>query len=524
MKYLLLQIILFLAFSSALSQKTQNSIVFSNSQTQYFLVKYDEFKGKESSIKNYFIEQISNSIPKILKYTNYQVEFTEKLTIVEKSDHIYELRIHFKDIKTSGDIFYKEIFVGDVIYPNIYGYVLHVFNGSKLIKEVLIPTARFTGSNEYFHRITFQDKSKTKEFKAFTVTKRINYDQESLDNFNSRLNLIREYYSYNTTLLMLQDKLNAIDFSITDMIPVYKFRLKDIQNQMSKIDSISFPDRLNLSLSDPLQFIRRKEEISSKIDKLNLLTEQYLKSMDFWYFKLGLENLNKQDTIAAIKYFIRSLDMNPYYPQTHYQLAKIDLNKGRLHDASIRIQIVLDRVTKDEPYLELFFELDNIFLQKYLDSAYILMDSALYQQALKILNDADSLCRIKKHLHCPINLSNHIAESKQGVYQSFLTIARRAAESNRLDLSERYIDVARKYQQKSSTEILNTSAIDELLQWIVNSYRTKGLQALGNNSYMDAYDYFDKCLDFCNKYPQLNCDDQIINGLLKAENKLNRGY
>ena len=519
--YLLLALIS-LCVTVVPAQNSITRLLYTKKQLNYDIVKFDDLNKEESFYSNHIIEGISQSIPKILKYTSYQFEYFEEVSLYDKGNDNYELELKFTNKDILGDVYYKEIYLGDVLYPKLSGYDLQLFYHGEVVKDFRIPVHTIPFDTAFLFNFKRKEKIDKSLFSTEVAAKKLEFDKNSQEKFDTIVKLIGAYYSLNSTLDMIKDKLNAIDFTVVDMIPVYKFQLDDIEKQLDDLRSIDYIKKLHLDKSDPIQFIQRLDEISVKTKQLKTVAEQYLKSMDFWYFRTGMENLAKKDTIQAIKFFKRSIEMNPLFPQSQYQLARIDLIRGNLLEATSRVQMMIDTMDGGDDYIRLFYELDNILFQKIIESGVILMDSSLYQEALTVFLKADSLCRVKKHIPCPSELYNLIANAKLGVYRSYLLIASRAVDSERLDLAMTYIDIALEYQKKSPADIPSDREAYDLLQGIVNTYMGKGYHALNNNNYNDAWNYFNNSLVLCNKYPKLNCSDDISKGLQRAQELMER--
>jgi len=150
--------------------------------------------------------------------------------------------------------------------------------------------------------------------------------------------------------------------------------------------------------------------------------------------------------------------------------------------------------------LNLLKELGNKIFSKFLLKADELMAGDRFKEAYDLLIYTSHFCKNTSEVQCTNNLDQKITLAKYGIYNSFLIIANKAIDSEKLKLAEEYIFKAQNYQNKNRSEIINSSKANTALNRLANRYLIRVKFAVMTNDQDSAKKVFQYIHNVYGKY------------------------
>ena len=507
MKKNLIFILLSLALTSVCKLFSQNTVFFNESQNEIYTFKYKETFENNQDITNYFIQKISKSIHKPLNLTKYIYIYkqTSRLTKIDLNN--YKISIELENKKNTGDVLYKRFNISDALFPSKIDFEIIVYNqdnqiiekykfknkplnpkSTKIAKFIIIPRE---------NTFKVQDMTSKTKYSITIENKKFYYTNESKKLFNKKLQLINDYYASDFILKEIFQKLQTFDLQDVDMIPVYDFKLFEIETTYEQLKSKNFPKKLDLSQYDPINFEIKIIALNNQINKLQTIINQLLATLDYVYYNKGLEWLVNGYVDKAVTYFNKSLKINPFYAPSHYQLAKINYDNGKLDKAGDIINEVLAKMYPEQNIRILLLQLTNDIYKAYLNQGEQLIKSEKYNEAIKLLEKGKEFCKITPNIIYTEEISELFARAKYGIFKSYLTVAQKAINTDNLEIAETYIKKAKKYQKDNKNDITNDKEANILLNQIINIYLEKGDKSNESLNFNNALKYFEKASILC---------------------------
>jgi hypothetical protein len=526
MKFKLL--LIFFLFVSIKISFGQTDPVFTDKQADLFLFKYVESPSGKEKTSNYFIEELSKSIPKILAYTqysfsfNYQISVSNSNKLLKPGKKECKISVEIKDGKCSGDVLYKGFSIADALLPDFVDFTISIKNGSEVVKQITAPAIIIHAGYGITSNITFQDSIADDKFKATLSNKIFYYNDSSKILFQKKIQLINDYYHSEFVIASALENIKYIDLENVEMIKVFDIKLNDVEKIIKELKSKAFSEKLNLQSGDPIDFLSKFNDITQKTQKQRVIINQMLATLDKVYYKKGIENAGKGDTISALKFFKKSIEINPYFSPAFYQMVKIYFGQNELDKASQNITTITVKLSPDQPTLKQVIQLGNNIFSKYLTNSETLINAEKFYEALEVLKKAKLFCDSTPAIACNEYIHKDIAKAKYGIYKSFITVSQKAIDKEIFDIAEIYILRAKDYQEKNFSEIISALEADDLLSQLVKKYTYSGLLLNSQLKFDTALIVLEKASELCKKYTEIKCSYNLAPAISTAKNGIYR--
>jgi hypothetical protein len=264
-------ILFFLIILFANNLKSQNLIVYDNTLSESYLVKYFSNPTQNQAITNYFIQEIAKSVPKMLNYTQYVYTYKQHSRIVKLDHSKYNIIVDLNDVNCTGDIYFKGFSMNEVILPSFISYDLKLFNGNdQLLSSYEFKQVPAGDINSRIADFEYTDTSTNlitpnNTYYLQLENKVFGYDANAVNNFNAKRDLIEEYFLSDQFIAGSLSTIQAIDLQNLEMINLYDIKLDEIEQELSKLYNKEFAQKLKLNIYDPIKFVSKIEYLSQQV-------------------------------------------------------------------------------------------------------------------------------------------------------------------------------------------------------------------------------------------------------------------
>lgn len=268
------------------------------------------------------------------------------------------------------------------------------------------------------------------------------YESRHVQAVQQRMRAIDQYF-------IAADKLTALHRSLTafrqlepqpQQLDSYRQQLRSYEEQLRKICTAPFWNALELDASnahDPEQLKVKKMACQEEVIAWQNWLEALVANLHILYFEQGLAAYQSGQLHAASDAFHASLRANDCYAPSHYFLAAMDFEQGKVEDAAQRIRLVLNRYNPDPHLREEANHLASGVVRYYLEMGQDAVavrrypeGVASYQQALAFsesikgfsFGQAEALSRIQEAYYLDFHnqLDQVVYAQKAGQYQRAL--------------------------------------------------------------------------------------------------------
>lgn len=498
-----------LGFSQKTLHETQNKLVKT--------VRYIRFPNEEEKISNSFFEKL---YPKDAYYSvSFNINYKESLRLQSESGRIkliYTLSdFSFEDLPD-----YNKINVSRVLLPSGFYYRINLADKNNVSNQPIENDSCCLHNPQDIHEWTifslYGDSSALASYTSFNIVKtRLFYKDVDLERFNRYLGYVDEYYKTDKPLNDVAEIFKRINPDNIDMLPLYQIDLNKAGKDLEKIEKSDFYIYLDLSSQDPLQFKKRFREIKEKHAALSESVNKVMTNIDEVYFNKGYAYLLKKNYDKAAEYFERSIRSNPAYTRSHYRLGEVHFIKGDI-DKSAEVMLHLIRDLKMEKDIEAnALALAQQITLEYIDRGQGKIKTEEFHQAIKEFEKAASFCDSAKVISCPASIQKGVLDAKSGLYRSYLIIAGKALEGEKINLAAKFMYDARAFLNNNPDLKIEKDETDSIINKLIDKLVAQGKVQYENKSYEEAVDTYNKASDLCslceNKQCQILIDREMKN-------------
>ncbi len=476
----------------------QDMIVYNENKNLEIVFKYNPYE-KENSIPNIFISRMAKSQSKIRSYYNYKISNESSFILKKKKNNKYQIIIKLDSSKIEGNFNYKSFNFKNIIIPSkVYlTYNLVELNSKiKTLKQINIP---ITKPAVIIFDSIFTDSTKLGAYSLADEKLNYFYSENKKEDFEKAITNIDTYYKEGKKLDEINNEISKLDINNIDKIQLQSIDIKYLAKRYHKLKMSDYASSLSLATTDPASIYHSYITTGELVDSLKNRYQKLAKQLDSLLYIKAMA-LSDSNNAQAIKYFNKSLQVNPNNVSSIYQLALIDFKNGKLLEAEKKLNKILS-ITQNEIKVN---ELANKTYVSMLDKAIKWNNEENYNESLHILDEAKKFCQQNSNvIVCNTKQEESILAAYYGMYISYVSIAGASLQSDRLIMAEDYLNTAYKYQQDNPEAIKNTKEVDALYNLLITEYLKNSLEAKNDFEKKKAEDLFAKA-DSISKKHNLN--------------------
>jgi hypothetical protein len=458
-----------------------------------------------SSCPNYFIDEIAKAIPKIRMYVkiNYQYELETRIV---KEGTRYTLSVRVKNITHGGNYKYKDFDFSHLIAPE------------KIEQTFLIKDLSSNTTNYQKLSIGFRDGDSAQvlikalkgvisyKVNAKPYSLKLHYTEEQKLKFQEAVSDIDTYYDDAIKLDALKERIEALDFNQADVVALRNVDLKYIEKDLAKIKLQSYMTSLNLESYDPIRLLPKYDSVATMIAARRKIMDEKMGQLDYFYFNQAQIELANKNENEAIEFFEKSIEVNPYFSPSIYQLSLIDYQYKRYEESLIKLQHILNDLKPDLSIKKQSIKLAKMDYDSLMQICNQLNSEERFNQSIGILYKTKAFCDSTKYIECDATIDQYISQAVYGLYASYLSIARASLNKGRLDMCQDYMKMANTFREQNSDKLVGNSSIadritTDLIAGLIQQSEIENVN--GNTS--KAMKLLNDAKRLCNQNPNNGC-------------------
>lgn len=245
------------------------------------------------------------------------------------------------------------------------------------------------------------------------------------------------------------NRLGELDYGDPEIVSLHYLFLQDILKEMDKVGA-----QLNTTLArnPKLDFYATKQafrHVHGKALQMNDIFAKHKAMVDQEFYRRAVEELSYRDTVRAMYNLERALQYNPFNPDAMLQKCKILLVQRQFQPCVDLIHQVYEQTTLTD---EQEMAVSDFTLELY-DRLYThgsdLVKSGRSAEALEVFLALEHFCNNMPSGYCNDDYYKGILLSREGVYESYLSIAREAEKRGNRDMAMKFYRYAEEYLRKN---------------------------------------------------------------------------
>lgn len=414
-----------------------------------------------NSVPNYILNELSlkNKIPvTLLKIgvLNYL-----KIQIVKNSSISYQVKTRLDSVVYLQDINYKGFSVNSLLKPDSVIILLRL-NDKNSTKKYEFSFLVMPSLKPLENVWQMEDSSKRASF-VLSDIKIFNYHSEGnkkvFDNFKFQ---IEAYPLASEQLAVIEKEIAAVDVKNMAMVPLYFIDVKDAKKKLQNLKPDEKFGLLSLNIKDSLNFLLRYNAAFNQCERLYKELNQLNQALDYEYYNQAYI-FEKQGNIAqALKFYNKSIALNPAYTPAIYRIAFIQFGFDSLAASAENLHKVLSHYNADFTTRQSALALSDQVLSAMVNRGLDFNQKQLFNESIDILTKALEFCSNTNEITCSPLFYQVYSAAKYGLFDSYLTITRKAIQKQKLDIAFDYLQIAEEYQKDNAQEIISAIEIDKI--------------------------------------------------------------
>jgi len=246
-----------------------------------------------------------------------------------------------------------------------------------------------------------------------------------------------------------EERMNGLQADDPEIVSLHYLFLQDILKQM---DKTSVQLNSTLARSPKTDFYAVKRDYRRLTRKAAVLNEQLGEAkahVDHTFYLRAVEELSYHDTARALYNLERALQYNPINPDAMLQKCKILLDQQQFQPC---VDLIHEVYTKTELSEEQEMAVSDFTLELY-DRLYThgstLVKNGRAAEALEVFLALEHFCNNMPSGYCNDDYYKGIVLSREGVYESYLSIAREAERRGNREMARKFYQYAEEYHRRN---------------------------------------------------------------------------
>ena len=246
-----------------------------------------------------------------------------------------------------------------------------------------------------------------------------------------------------------ESRMGELDYEDPEIVSLHYLFLQDILKQMDKVGG-----ELNRTLarSSKTDFYALKQEFRKLTYKADMLNEKLTTAknqVDNTFYLRAVEEMAYRDTARAMYNLERALQYNPLNPDAMLLKCKILLAQKQFQPCVDLIHKVYTETTLTDEQEMAVSDFTLVLYDRLYSHGSELVKSGRAAEALEVFLALEHFCNNMPSGYCNDDYYKGIVLSREGVYESYLSIAREAEKRGNHEMSRKFYQYAEEYLRKN---------------------------------------------------------------------------
>ena len=246
-------------------------------------------------------------------------------------------------------------------------------------------------------------------------------------------------------------RLDKLNYQDPEIITLHYYFLQDILKEMEVFRQNTVPNLPNCKQLDYYQTMAAFDRVAYHARVLEHHLEDQRHKVDYLFYLRAIDELAFKDTTQAFYNLDRSLQFNKLQPDALLLKAKLLLAEGQYQNC---VDIIHLLYTKAELNAVQEMKVSDFSIVLY-DKLYFTGDSLVKidkaADALEIFSALEQFCSNMPSGYCNDDYYRGILRSRQGVYESYIAIAKEAERRHNPEMARKFYDYAEDYRRQNDS-------------------------------------------------------------------------
>jgi len=319
-------------------------------------------------------------------------------------------------------------------------------------------------------------------------------------------------------LLKSENKVKKLNIEDPELIPLHYFLALDIEKELDNFYQKIIPQLTTCKELNYYETVTRFDDIVFKLSVKKLKLATLSKQVDSIFLNKAIRELYDYNHANALFFIDKSLQFNPVYPDALLLKTKILFEEKAYQECLTLLHTLYYEAPLQRKHEIKISDFNILFYSTLYYTADSLIKIEKATEALDLFKTLETFCTNIPVEYCNDDYYHGILRSREGVYESYLIIAKVASEKGNKEIEQKFLDYAEEYRAANRQELpqqLQSTVFQDISLIYAEKKQEKEEISIPKES--PKYSYFET---MAKKYNQL-----LIEGIaLTLDNNFKKAY
>lgn len=482
--------IAFLLLAFQQSGFAQSQILRENNESLSILMKYDG-GGTSQGIVNNLLYRLSQGNKTDVRRTEFVFVTEEYSRLSLRGNNTLDVYYAYKNMRLTGATSYRGFDMAVYLLPTgVTANIQRSKNGTNLDSKG-VTDVELKGNPAVFAEYSVEDTAADVRNNQFKVILRdFVYSRGALQRFEDQCNLVDSYYNSIGELEQIYLDLRAVNPNDLEGIQAQANQLKAIQERILVINNREYEKKLGITNSkDPAKFLAKLNEVTAYASQTEQQISQTMANLPALYHARAMDHLQHNRRDAAIADFNKAIQQNRNFGPSHYQLARMDFEAGRVKEAQTRAENVVLNMNPDPQTRGMAVGLLENIANAYVNTAREANKRGQFDVAIASLDEASAIAAKIPELNVSGVVGREYSIAFNGQYNQILGAGEQALAAGLLQSAENEAIRASQFQAQHA-DLLQPQPAESLMMRVKQAqyadHKRVGREALDLQRFAEA--------------------------------------
>lgn len=246
-------------------------------------------------------------------------------------------------------------------------------------------------------------------------------------------------------------RLSKLNYEDPEIITLHYYFLQDILKEMDEFRQNAVPNLTHCHQLDYYQTMAAFDKVAYHARVLEHHLEDQRHKVDYLFYLRALDQLAFKDTAQAYYYLDRALQFNKLQPDALLLKAKLMLADHHYQNSVELIHLLYTKATLSSEQEMAVSDFTLVLYDRLYSTGDSLVKIDKAADALEIFSALEQFCSNMPSGYCNDDYYRGILRSRQGVYESYIAIAKEAERRHNPEMARKFYGYAEDYRRQNDS-------------------------------------------------------------------------
>ena len=250
-----------------------------------------------------------------------------------------------------------------------------------------------------------------------------------------------------------ENKVKKLNLEDPELIPLHYLLALDIEKELDNFSQKTIPQLSTCKELNYNSIVNRFDDIAFKLSIKKLKLATLSKQVDSIFLTKAIRELHYENRTNALFFLDKSLQCNPLYPEALFLKIRLLFEDEEYQECLSFLHTLYYETPLQRKHEIEISNFNMLFYNKLYHTADSLIKKEKATEALELFKILESFCTNMPIEYCNDDYYHGILKSREGVYESYLIIAKVAAERGNKEIEQKFLEYAEEYRAANRDEL-----------------------------------------------------------------------